>query len=122
MMLLLMGDVLKYPRQVALAETDYSVSSLPTQCLGTQLLIRVKRAASLEIFHQITDGHLRFDRVRKMDICLSAANAVQEDAFRLLAAITEEVVHNLLNRRHKNGGIVFRVPIEMQENLVIDVR
>ena len=57
-----------------------------------------------------------------MDMCLSAANAMQEDAFRLLAAIFEQVVHNLLNRRHENGGIVFRVPIEMQEDLVIDVR
>jgi len=44
MMLLLVGDVLKDPGQVALAEADYSVSAPPAQCIGTQFLIRVKRS------------------------------------------------------------------------------
>jgi hypothetical protein len=47
---------------------------------------------------------------------------MQEDAFRLLAAIIESTVHNLLDGRHEKGRIVLRVPVDMQEDLVVDVR
>jgi hypothetical protein len=46
---------------------------------------------------------------------------VQKDALRLPAAIFEQLVHDLLNRRHEDGKIVFRVPVEMQEDLVVHV-
>ena len=51
----------------------------------------------------------------------SNSNAVQKDALRLPAAIFEQLVHDLLNRRHEDGKIVFRVPVEMQEDLVVHV-
>jgi hypothetical protein len=80
------------------------------------------RAASLEVFHHLADGHLRFDRDRKMDMRGSPSDAVQENALRPLAATCEQFVDNLLNRRYENGRIVLCVPVEMQKDLVIDMR
>ena len=57
-----------------------------------------------------------------MDMRLSPADALQVDALRFSAAIFEQTVYNLLNSRHEYGRIVFRVPVEMQEDLVIDMR
>ena len=57
-----------------------------------------------------------------MDMCLGSTDALQVGPLRLPAAICEKAVHNLLNGRHENGRIVFRVPVEMQEDLMIGVR
>src|SRR5579872_428631 len=53
MVLLLVFNVLKHPRQVALAETDHPISALPADSPRAQRLIGVMRAASLEIFYPL---------------------------------------------------------------------
>jgi hypothetical protein len=56
-----------------------------------------------------------------MHMSLSPSDAVQIDSLRLPAAICEHGMHNLLNGGHKNWSIVFRMPVEMQEDFMIDV-
>jgi hypothetical protein len=60
----LASDVLKHPQQIALAETDDTLSALPTQRSRTQRLIGVMPAASLEVFHHFADGDLPSPRSR----------------------------------------------------------
>ena len=56
-----------------------------------------------------------------MDVRWSSSNAMQKDSFGRLAALCEQLMYDLLNCGNENWRIVFRVPVEMQEDLVVNV-
>jgi hypothetical protein len=85
MMLFLMDDILFYPIQVALSETDNPIACLPLQYFiaPTDLLIGFVSAGSFKLTDKIADQYRGRNRYCNMDMRLRSAYFMYENARRI---------------------------------------
>lgn len=114
MMLLLILDVLSYPRELSFAEADNAEAALPLDPLEASRLIHFIRARPLQVANQIADADIRLDVDRQMNVRLSAAAFVEVDAANLAAAVFDEGVDLGFQLRGEQCVAVLSVPVQMK--------
>src|SRR5260370_9793838 len=81
-MLLLIADVVYHPFQILRAETNDTIACLPIQAFAIyEFVINLVRTPAFQLPNPIADKKRRRDRNRDMNMSLSAADFMKDEAF-----------------------------------------
>jgi len=121
MVLLLLRDVVQDPREILLAETHNAVASLPVQNFVIYLAVDVVRAAAFELLDKFADRDRWFDADCQMDVSGCPADSMQPCSFCAGNPFSQASIDSLFESWIQQWHAELCVPVEMQEDLVVDV-
>jgi hypothetical protein len=119
--LLLPRKVTLNPRKVVLAETDDSVASLPLKNFVVGLAVDVVGSSALECLYKIADRDRWFDADCQVDVSGCPADPMQPCSLCAGNSFSQASIHSLFQSWIQQWHAELRMPVEVQEYLVVDV-